>query len=273
MSFAKVHMQSQSPLFALATELRLQIYAYALISCESIVDPLPKTDRLALGTASKERRRVGACLPATCRRIHAELDIRPLYECNEFVLTTPRQANVFFESLPEKHKSLITRITVDLVHCINPDGESDTDMELDWFEYLSCPRTHYRTRNNTPCSTQDCSHLFYDLPGVKHITLDASKALNQALWRSEVNRMLSFLLRGSCNGEMSISAHGSCRPDVEVTLVPDGAQKVDNCGTCKKDAAGQSWAPKWLCNGERAEECRQQYQQGVEEHMHSLTIA
>lgn len=256
--------QNQSPLFRLPTELRLEIYALCLISQDPIIEPLPQRKRFLNGhmnyTDARNLPPLGASLAATCRRIHKELDLRPLYRDNTFVFSTPLQANIFLSPLNPRHRDEITTITIDLRACLDGNGEATPSRELGWYEYLACPTTHYRSNNNTHCTTLACQHLLFDHPNIQHVVLDARAALKQALSRSEVSRILNFLLRGTCSGAGALSTSKTCRPDLTVTVLPAAAQETPNCFTCsKKPDRGEPWVPMWLCSGDKAGECREKF--------------
>lgn len=254
-----MHPQDQSPFFRLPAELRAEIYGLSLSSDQPIVEPLPGRNTSCTHSIAHSMPPLGTGLATTCQRINAELDLRPLYSSNTFVLTSPQQSTAFLKSLPDHHKTLIKNLTIDLRTCIDDDGCFVPDREVDWFEYLACPLTHFRTRNDTHCSSATCSHLHLDLPHLERVTIDVRAALRKSLSRSEVNRILGFLLRGSCNGDTTISGLQTCRPGVEVIVVPSGAQRAANCGTCRRVDQGEPWVPSWLCTGEKVRECRKVY--------------
>lgn len=75
-----------------------------------------------------------------------------------------------------------------------------------------------------------------------------------------MSRILSFLLRGTCSGTGDLSTGKTCRPDLTVTVLPDAAQETPNCFTCsKKPDRGEPWVPMWLCDGDKAVECKEKF--------------
>lgn len=66
-------------------------------------------------------------------------------------------------------------------------------------------------------------------PTEHQITLDVRVAIDKLQERTDIRGMLSLLLRGTCNGSPDIAATSTCRPELQVTLMPSGARRTEKC--------------------------------------------
>lgn len=129
-------LQDNCPLFRLPAELRSQIYCLCLTAGTPIID-------LAIGSSTNNSKYkhippLGRSLLRTCRRIHAEVDIRPLYSSNEFSFTHPYVTKCFLSHLPAQFKPLVTDITLDLREFFSTGGERNTLNIRRLDDFISC---------------------------------------------------------------------------------------------------------------------------------------
>ena len=168
--------QSQCPLFRLPAEIRSEIYLLTLISPQNpLIDPT--IDKDAVRSKYKSMPQLGASLLSTCRRIHNEIDIWPLYALNEFVFTQPAYCWSFLAGIPEKNKSLVTTITLDLreniAETLGNTGGAAIDSLNEWSHFLTCSYPdHPNEPRNLYCRRPAPQNISAHVPPIRTIVFD-----------------------------------------------------------------------------------------------------
>ena len=108
------HLQLQSPLLCLPSEIKNEIYRYCFQTEESIVDATVGQPRPDNGTPLN----LGVSMLQTCRRTYFEADRRPLFSQNRFRFSTIDKACCFFRSLDqcEFYRNSVRDIELDARH-------------------------------------------------------------------------------------------------------------------------------------------------------------
>jgi hypothetical protein len=181
MSPQAIDAQLQSPFFnRLPGELRDQIWAYALTTLKPIVDPSLSP---VLKSPSHPDPTLGAPLLRTCKRIHAEVSLVPLYSHNRFSFTSAFSSHHFL-STHRDNQAPIWDVEIDMREVT--DAYSSTEREF--IQYLS-----WKADENSAWM-QQTGGLCIDAPHLKTLRLNIER------WRfSESLRTIQLvqeMLRG-----------------------------------------------------------------------------
>lgn len=157
-----MYPQLQSPFFnRLPGELRNQIWAYALTSPEPIVNPsMPPR----LRSSSHSIPLLGVPLLRTCKRIHAEASLAPLYSQNRFSFTN-RGTIHHFLSRHQINSAPLLDIEIDMRELNS--AYSSTEREL--IQYLSW------AKDDNSLWAQKLGGLRVDAPHLKTLRLNIEK--------------------------------------------------------------------------------------------------
>ncbi|KIW07954.1 uncharacterized protein PV09_01855 [Verruconis gallopava] len=136
----KINPQNASLFFSrLPGELRNQIYELAMTADKPIVDPtIPPTYTAfakAMGYRTDHHRvpDLSTQLLRTCKRMHMEISVGPLYANNTFRFTTSFSADKFLSALPHEYRGMIQDVEVDLREV----NDAHPAVEREWIQYLS----------------------------------------------------------------------------------------------------------------------------------------
>lgn len=115
------HLQLQSPLLSLPSEIKNEIYRYCFQTEESIVDAVIGHPRPNDGAPLN----LGVSMLQACRRAYYEADRRPLFSQNCFRFSTVENARDFFRSLDqcEFYRNSVRDIELD-ARKINSDRQN-----------------------------------------------------------------------------------------------------------------------------------------------------
>jgi hypothetical protein len=157
-----MYPQLQSPFFnRLPGELRNQIWAYALTSPEPIVDPsMPPTLRSSLHSIPL----LGVPLLRTCKRIHAEASLAPLYSQNRFRFTNRGTIHNFL-SQHQFNSAPILDIEIDMREVNNAYSST----ERGFIQYLSW------AKDDNSLWAQKLGGLRVDAPYLKTLRLNIER--------------------------------------------------------------------------------------------------
>lgn len=180
--------QDKCLLFRLPPELRLDIYHLCLLGSSPILNAgLPSETKHRRGGprhVDKEIPALGTALLRTCRVIRSEVDIRPLYQENEFIFTKPRIAANFLTRYSNEYKPCVTAVTLDYREFFSTtEGCPNAIQTSDWSDYLCCSDGEAFLRRFN-CSHG--SHLVRNLMagGLRTVILDFCHAQRLAAqWR------------------------------------------------------------------------------------------
>ncbi|QDS67725.1 hypothetical protein FKW77_005827 [Venturia effusa] len=176
--------QLQSPFFSrLPGELRDQIWTYALTSSDAIVDPtIPPYPR----TNFQPKPSLGVSLLRTCKRIHAEISVAPLYSRNRFRFTNAHTMHHFL-SANRDNPAPIVDVEIDMREVTDANAHNEREL----IRYLSW------TREDDVLWAQKLGGLCVDAPHLKTLRLNIER------WRfSESLRTVQLvqdILRGPRN--------------------------------------------------------------------------
>ncbi|CAI6336823.1 unnamed protein product [Periconia digitata] len=146
-----INLQLDSPLLTLPPELKNIIYAYALTASSTSASTSTSTSTSRTSTATTTTPafidaipgsppssatappQTGIALLRTCRRLHHEVDRRPLFSQNRFQFTTLASLRGFYRALGDDYGPLVRDIEIDV-----RDLELWKPREMgEWVEYLS----------------------------------------------------------------------------------------------------------------------------------------
>lgn len=180
-SRTNMNAQQQCELLQMPAEIRNAIYCYALTSSEPIIDP-------TIGPTIRPRHKnipiLGTALLRTCKKVHAEVDLRVLYSRNAFCFTRPVHATSFFRKLGPLQRTLIRGITIDFRM---PDFQADGSNYLrEWMHYLESASTHGDRKVccqiQGPALQRVVPHLDFLAIGIVRLQFESADWFNKVLW-------------------------------------------------------------------------------------------
>jgi hypothetical protein len=123
------HLQLQSALIRLPTEIKHIIFSYCFTADGPIVDPVVACDRPEGEAVPK----LGINVIQTCRRLYHEIDRRPLMYQNTFRFTTVDRVRCFLKGIGTSSSACVLDIEIDArrVHSDHPG------IAREWLHYLA----------------------------------------------------------------------------------------------------------------------------------------
>jgi hypothetical protein len=167
------HLQLQSPLICLPTEIKHMIFSYCFASDDPILDPSVRWARPDSDITTK----MGVGVLRTCQRIYRETDRRPLFAQNTFRFTTVQNVQSFFQCIGKEHGACIQDMEVDArrLHIQRPD------IGRDWLNALASDGIN-------GCSLSACA------PGLKCLRLNFESWPLIPMFRAELWNLLRYML-------------------------------------------------------------------------------
>jgi hypothetical protein len=222
--------QHRSLLFRLPIELREAIYEQSLIADAPVTNP---TTTLLVSPDDRLIPPLGLALARSCRRVHDEMKLEPLYVANDFKFTRPMIASWFFNHVPLRYKSLIYKITIDLGD-ISPRALSqsqDGGVKYEWMHYLGCTPVEHDTR--LKCIYQP-EMLALDLQHLRVLRFDLVSLQDRALDIARAGEFIRRVLAELFGSLTRAIREDSALPDIE-----------------RVDVVGRNWCGDVICSKRR----------------------
>lgn len=173
------HLQLQSPLLCLPSEIKNAIYGYCFDAENVVVDAVVGRPRLVHDATLG----LGVSVLQTCRRVYYEADHRPLFSQNRFRFSTADHVRCFFRSLDqyELYRDSVKDIEIDARHI----HSNHPGIAREWLHYLAWGGGNWG---------KILGSLRVDAPGLKCLRLNFEAWPFIPMFRAELWNLLRSML-------------------------------------------------------------------------------
>ncbi|KAL1301429.1 hypothetical protein AAFC00_005683 [Neodothiora populina] len=222
------HHQLQSPLVSLPGEVRNEIFSLAMVADLPIVNPHYGTrGSSSIRPKNRQISPIGVSVTQSCRTLHDEIDISPLYKYNTFVFTRVAHMQAFSRRLTREQLRCIHSVTIDLREAVGSFPQSNDQENQDeaappaavietdiigneWLHYLTCDHSSSSSSSSRGVWCSKLTTFRSDFPDLKEIVIDLTgwqpqfAGLRKDGWRflqrllSELRNVDSVSLKGKC---------------------------------------------------------------------------